>query len=123
LKGDQRIEKPNPMQKNFVLTKDKIGISSAELGWYTNIKNALEKDGIPIDDIPYCINYKNKKYRNKDLVKTLERINDKENLEKEIESIKRIRDMLVIDNQTMLKINSEYSDSLKFQNIIAGFFR
>jgi hypothetical protein len=38
-------------EKNFALTKDKIEISSLELAWYTN-KDALEKEGIPIDDIP-----------------------------------------------------------------------
>jgi DNA-binding Lrp family transcriptional regulator len=48
----QKIEKAkSDAEKNFVLTKDKIGISSAELAWYTNIKDALEKEGIPIDDI------------------------------------------------------------------------
>ncbi|HJS64702.1 MAG TPA: hypothetical protein VJ767_07560 [Nitrososphaeraceae archaeon] len=39
-------------------------------------------------------------------------------MEKEIESIKRIRDSLVIDNQTMLKINSEYSDSLNSKTLL-----
>ncbi|HJS64703.1 MAG TPA: hypothetical protein VJ767_07565 [Nitrososphaeraceae archaeon] len=47
------------------MTKDKIGISSAELAWYTNIKDALEKEAIPIDDISLlCTMYnysKNKK--------------------------------------------------------------
>lgn len=40
----QEIEKAkSDAEKNFALVKDKIGISSAELDWYANIKDSLEK--------------------------------------------------------------------------------
>jgi hypothetical protein len=69
---------------------------------------------MPIDDSSLlCTTIsKIKKYRNKDLVTTLQKINDTENLEKEIESKKRIYHQLGIDNQRRLKINSQYSHDL-----------
>ena len=117
----QNLEKAkSDAEEKYALVKDKIGISSAKLDWYVNIKDGLEKEGIPIDDISFLATTikKIKKYSDKDIFEILQKINDLEGLDKEIESNKRIRDTIKIDIQTILKIDSEYSDSLSSKTLL-----
>jgi hypothetical protein len=117
----QNLEKEkSDAEEKYALVKDKIGISSAKLDWYVNIKDGLEKEGIPIDDISFLATTikKIKKYSDKDIFEILQKINDLEGLDKEIESNKRIRDTIKIDIQTILKIDSEYSDFLSSKTIL-----
>ena len=75
----QNLEKEkSDAEENYALVKDKIGISSAKLDWYVNIKDGLEKEGIPIDDISFLATTikKIKKYRDKDIFEILQKIND-----------------------------------------------
>lgn len=41
----------NDIDKDFALIKDKIGLTSADLDWYSNIKEDLEKEDMPVEDI------------------------------------------------------------------------
>ena len=105
----QNLEKEkSDAEEKYALVKDKIGISSAKLDWYVNIKDGLEKEGIPIDDISFLATTikKIKKYSDKDIFEILQKINDREDLDKEIESKKRIRDTIKIDIQISYQINS-----------------
>ena len=51
----------NDIEKDFALIKDKIGLTSADLDWYSNIKEDLEKEDMPVEDISFLNNKNDKK--------------------------------------------------------------
>ena len=51
----------NDIEKDFALIKDKIGLTSADLDWYSNIKEDLEKEDMSVEDIPFLNNKNDKK--------------------------------------------------------------
>lgn len=111
-------------EKNFVSIKNKIDITLAELEWYINIKNELEKEGIPVEDISFLTRtiITIKKYGNKDMFSILQKINEAENLDKEIESKKHVRDVLSIDIQTLndsdLQLSNEVSSKASLLELL-----
>lgn len=107
-------------EQNFALTKKKIDITSAELNWYANIKDGLEREGLPVDDITFlCRTVATiKKHSDKEVFETLQKINEHENLDKEIESKKRTRAILKTDIATMKDIHSQYSEKLSSEALL-----
>lgn len=51
----------NDIEKDFALIKDKIGLTSADLDWYSNFKEDLEKEDMSVEDIPFLNNKNDKK--------------------------------------------------------------
>ncbi|HJS63793.1 MAG TPA: hypothetical protein VJ767_02915 [Nitrososphaeraceae archaeon] len=107
-------------EQNFALTKKKIDVTSAELNWYANIKDGLEREGLPVDDITFlCRTVATiKKHTDKEVFEALQKINELENLDKEIESNKRTRAILKTDIATMKDIHSQYSEKLSSEALL-----
>ncbi|MDR4510827.1 MAG: hypothetical protein MRJ93_03875 [Nitrososphaeraceae archaeon] len=74
----------NDIEKDFALVKDKIGLTSADLDWYSNIKEDLEKEDMPVEDFSFLTGTIKtiKKYSTKNVFGTLQKINEIENLDK-----------------------------------------
>jgi len=107
-------------EQNFALTNKKIDITSAELDWYANIKDGLEREGLPVDDITFlCRTVATiKKHGHKEVFETLQKINELENLDKEIESKNRTCAILKIDIATMKDIDSQNSERLSSEALL-----
>ncbi|MFB5601057.1 MAG: hypothetical protein ACE5SW_12625 [Nitrososphaeraceae archaeon] len=111
-------------EKNFASIRNKIDITLAELEWYINIKNELEKEGIPVENISFLTRTIKtiKKYSNKEMFSILQKINEAEKLDEEIESKKHVRDVLYIDIQTLndldLKLSNEVSSKASLLELL-----
>ena len=98
----QRFEKEKlDLEEKFISTKNKIAIKFDELDWCINVRTDLEKEGIPVEDISLLSGFisKIKRYRsnNLDTFQIIKRIENIENLEKEIEIKKRRCSLLKTD--------------------------
>lgn len=111
----KKIEKAKlDTEKKFIEFKDQIGITTAELVWYSSIKEDLEKDGISIEDISFLTRTIKtiKKYSSKKVFETLQKINEIENLDTEIRSKKITSNALKADISTVKDIDSQYLETL-----------
>jgi len=98
-------------EQNFAARKKKIDITLAELEWYSNIKTELEKECIPVDHISFLTRTITtiKKYSSKDMFSLLQKINEAENIDKEIESKRQLKNSLDIEIARTNKLDQEYS--------------
>ena len=119
----RKLEKvQSEAEERFVATKNKIGITSAEIDWYISIKDSLEKKGIAVEDISLLSRLvtKIKKYGNNNIqiFQILKRIDNLENLEKDIETKNRIcnlrkRELEILEEQDLKMLDVIHSKALK----------
>ena len=118
LKGEiRKLEKvKSESEERFVATKNKIGITSAEIDWYISIKDSLEKEGIAVEDISLLSRLvtKIKKYGNNNIqiFQILKRIENIENLEKEMEIKKRKCKLLKTDIEVLEEHDTKLLDTI-----------
>lgn len=107
-------------EKNFIRVKKEIGITSAELDWFTNIKYNLEKEGLDTEDLSFLTKTIStiKKYTFSELFEIIQKINELENLNNKIEEKEKTLNMIQIDIETMKGINSRYSEVLNSKALI-----
>lgn len=110
-----KIEKTKmDIEKKFIQFKQQIDITSADLDWYSSIKEDLEKDGISVEDISFLTRTIKtiKNHSSKKVFDTLQKINEIGNLDKEIHSKKITCDALKADINTVKEIDSQYLETL-----------
>ena len=112
----QRLKKEKlDSEERLLSTKNEIAIKYDELDWCINIRSSLEKEGIPVEDI-YLLSRllsRIKKYgSNLDVFQIIKRIENIENLEKEIEIKKRRCKLLKADMEVLEEHDSELSREL-----------
>ena len=111
-----RLEKEKlDSEKRFLSTKNEIAMKFDELDWCLNVRTGLEKEGIPVEDIsllPRLVS-RIKKYRsNLDLFQIIKRIENIENLEKEIEIKKEKYKLLKTDIEVLEEHDSKLLDTV-----------
>ena len=112
----QKLEKRKlDSEERFISTKNEIAIKFDELDWCLNARSSLEKEGILVEDISLLSRLisKIKKYgSNLDVFQIIKRIENKEDLEKEIEIKKRRYKLLKTDIEVLEEHNSKLLEAV-----------
>ena len=101
--------------------KNETGVTTAGLDWYVHIRDSLENEGIPVEDISLLSRLVSiiKKYRNNiPIFPILQRIDNLENLDKDIETKNRIcnlrkRELEILKEQDLKMLDVVHSKALK----------
>ena len=102
-------------ETRFIARKNEIGVTTAGLDWYVNIRDSLENEGIPVEDISLLYRLVSiiKKYRNNiPIFPILQRIDNLDNLEKDIDGKNRTRNLLKRDIEVLKEHDSKLLDSM-----------